>query len=120
MAGVLTPREIRTLANRLVTAIHPDQVILFGSYAKGRATARSDVDLLVVVPDHLAGCHRPADLAPYLAGSVIRVDLHIVTASEMEVFSQEPYHFLHSISRSGKVLYSAAGVSSAGSRVGSG
>src|SRR5216683_2394641 len=108
MAGTLTPREIRALSDRLVTALHPAQVILFGSYAKGRATPRSDVDLLVVVPDHLAGRHRPSDLTPYVSGSVIRVDLHIVTASELEVYGQEPYHFLHSISRWGKVLYSAA------------
>jgi hypothetical protein len=34
----------------LVEQFHPEQVILFGSYAYGEPTADSDVDLLVVKP----------------------------------------------------------------------
>jgi uncharacterized protein len=110
MTGILSPREIRDLTRRIVTATRPEQVILFGSYAKGRATVHSDLDILVVVPDHMAGQYHPTALSPYVSGSVIRVDLHIVTASELAVHGAERYHFLHSIRMSGKVLYDASEV----------
>lgn len=35
----------------LVRALHPKQVYLFGSCAKGESSLGSDIDLLVVVPD---------------------------------------------------------------------
>jgi predicted nucleotidyltransferase len=35
---------------RIVKKFHPDQVILFGSHARGDAGPDSDVDLLVVMP----------------------------------------------------------------------
>ena len=43
-------KEIRTVARRIAREFRPHRVILFGSYARGDATADSDVDLLVVLP----------------------------------------------------------------------
>ena len=42
---------IPEMVRRIVEAVHPLQVILFGSHARGDARADSDVDFLVVVPD---------------------------------------------------------------------
>ncbi|MGD0093516.1 MAG: nucleotidyltransferase domain-containing protein, partial [Planctomycetota bacterium] len=39
-------REIRAFAKRVVAEFHPQRIVLFGSYARGAATADSDVDLL--------------------------------------------------------------------------
>ena len=41
---------IRRYAKQIVEKFQPDQVILFGSYAKGEQREDSDVDLLVVMP----------------------------------------------------------------------
>ena len=41
---------IRRFVRRLVAEFPAQQVILFGSFAKGGASADSDVDLLVVMP----------------------------------------------------------------------
>jgi predicted nucleotidyltransferase len=43
----LPPLVQRTL-QRLIRAFAPDRILLFGSYAKGRAHDGSDVDLLVI------------------------------------------------------------------------
>ena len=43
-------RNIRAFVKQVVERFHPRQVILFGSYAYGKPTADSDVDLLVVMP----------------------------------------------------------------------
>jgi predicted nucleotidyltransferase len=41
---------IRRFAREIVRRFHPDQIILFGSYAYGTPTPDSDVDLLVIMP----------------------------------------------------------------------
>src|SRR5437762_11609474 len=43
-------RVIRRYARAIVEEFHPDQIILFGSYASGTPHEDSDVDLLVVMP----------------------------------------------------------------------
>ena len=43
-------RQIRDLTQQIVLKFHPDRVILFGSYAYGKPTSDSDVDLLVILP----------------------------------------------------------------------
>jgi hypothetical protein len=42
--------QLRPYLQILVERFHPEQVILFGSYAYGEPTPDSDVDLLVVKP----------------------------------------------------------------------
>ena len=47
-ATPLTEEMLTEIVERIVDALAPEKVILFGSYAEGRANADSDVDLLVV------------------------------------------------------------------------
>ena len=46
---MISMESIRTLTEKIVEQYHPQQVILFGSYAYGAPTADSDVDLLVIL-----------------------------------------------------------------------
>ena len=43
-------REIKKYADRLAEKFRPKRIILFGSYAGGKPTENSDVDLLVIMP----------------------------------------------------------------------
>lgn len=45
-------KDIKVFVERVVAQFRPQRVILFGSYAYGRPTEDSDVDLLVVVSHH--------------------------------------------------------------------
>src|SRR5437868_15278859 len=46
-----TPQAlIRRMVQRIVDKFHPEQIILFGSHARGDAGPDSDVDLLIVMP----------------------------------------------------------------------
>src|SRR5437588_9059508 len=54
-SGVYFPRlapmsAIRKFARQIAERFHPDAIVLFGSYAYGKPTPDSDVDLLVVMP----------------------------------------------------------------------
>jgi predicted nucleotidyltransferase len=107
MTAQLSEAEIRKLVDRIVSLTGPDRVILFGSYAKGRATARSDLDLLVVLPDGSSGW-RPCDLEPFVNGSIVPVDIHIVSTEELQEYGREQHHFLNSVLLSGLVMYERA------------
>ena len=45
--GILTIDEIRKACNAILESYHIEFCYLFGSYAKGKASARSDIDLLI-------------------------------------------------------------------------
>jgi predicted nucleotidyltransferase len=42
--------QIQRMVRRIASEFDPDQIILFGSHARGEAGPDSDVDLLVVMP----------------------------------------------------------------------
>lgn len=47
---VVKRQHIKAFVKQVVSRFHPQRVILFGSYAYGRPTPDSDVDLLIVMP----------------------------------------------------------------------
>lgn len=55
MAGKKTEAELKELTDKVVNAVTKhfavDEIILFGSYAKGSANDNSDVDIAVVSPE---------------------------------------------------------------------
>ena len=51
---------IDRMVKRIVKKFDPEQIILFGSHARGEAGPDSDVDLLVVMP--VEGCRREKSL----------------------------------------------------------
>ena len=57
---MITDDQIREAVAILVREAQPERVILFGSYARGEATAGSDLDLLVVEKE---ARHRQAEMA---------------------------------------------------------
>jgi|SRR6516162_8472266 predicted nucleotidyltransferase len=47
--GLITKPTIQLLARRIARQFRPNKIILFGSYAYGRPTPESDIDLLVIM-----------------------------------------------------------------------
>ncbi len=43
---------LNEITHRLVAALHPDQIILFGSHAWGTPSEDSDIDLVLVMPEN--------------------------------------------------------------------
>jgi predicted nucleotidyltransferase len=54
-------KVIESLVQNIVEAVHPLKIILFGSYARGKANPQSDIDVLVVMPEGVH-CRRTAQL----------------------------------------------------------
>ena len=77
------------------------QVILFGSYARGRRDLFTDLDLLVVMDSQLDFVARNAEIARRVHARV-SVDL-AYTPRELEELRERPF-FVHVLA-TGKVLY---------------
>ena len=102
-----------TLLRRIVAAIvdvaDPDQVILFGSHARGDAGADSDIDLVVVEAEPFGpGRDRRAEAARLwraLTGLEVATDILVYSRDEVEYWRDSLNHVLARALREGKVLY---------------
>jgi len=54
--------EIHEVGARIGREFRPERVILFGSWAEGRASADSDVDLLVILPFEGRPLHKSLEI----------------------------------------------------------
>ena len=84
----------------------PERVILFGSYAKGNASAESDVDLLVVMPEEPSGARVAAEIITRLKPA-IPVELIVRSSRKLSERLALNDYFLREIMTSGKELYAA-------------
>src|SRR5437879_13421146 len=80
-------RVIRRYARAIAEEFHPDQIILFGSYAYGTPHEDSDVDLLVVMPAR--NQHDQAVRIRWRLAAPFPVDLIVRTPQQMTWRSQE-------------------------------
>jgi len=100
------PQLLEKAVQRIVSALQPEAVYLYGSHAYGQPHQNSDVDLLVVVRDSPLPRHKRAvEAYRALRGLFIPAEVQVVTRREFERRAQ----WLSSIERvakeKGKVLY---------------
>ena len=100
---------LQRITAALVEAADPEQVILFGSQARGDAGPESDVDLVVVEAepfgperDRFAEALR---LWRALAGFRVAADVLVYSRDEVEYWRDSLNHVLARALREGKVLY---------------
>ena len=78
-------QAVQQLVDRVVETVHPLRVILFGSAARNEASARSDIDLLVVMPN---GTHRrqtSQTLYRQIRGIGVPFDVLVATPKDLEI-----------------------------------
>ena len=104
---MVTELEIQDITKRIVEFIHPQKVLLFGSYAKGNANEHSDLDLLVIVENsELPKRKREVLLYNWLGTRYsFPKDILIRTASEVEEWKNVRQAFITSVHNEAKVLY---------------
>ncbi len=59
---MVTRRQIRAYAAEIAREFRPRRIILFGSYAYGKPTRDSDVDLLVIMPHKGCGADKATEI----------------------------------------------------------
>jgi HEPN domain-containing protein/predicted nucleotidyltransferase len=95
---------------RLVDALHPERVYLFGSRTRGEAHADSDYDFMVVVPDETKATRPDLEQTAYaaLGGLNIANDVLVRTRASFEWELPVVASLAATIEREGRLLYGSA------------
>ena len=96
------------MVRRIVQHCDPDQIILFGSQARGTAHADSDVDLLVVMPVEGSKRAKQVELRCVLHDICIPKDIIVVRPEELERRRNIVGTVVWPAVGEGKVLYARA------------
>ena len=73
---------LETITARIVQAIQPQKVILFGSWARGERGRHSDIDLLIVHDSSLPRPQRYAQVRRLFWGMGLPMDILVYTPEE--------------------------------------
>ena len=102
----LEPDLLNEIVQRLVNALHPEKIYLFGSHAYGQPNDDSDVDLLIVVNDSdLPIRKKIADGYQSLWGLRIPKDIVVVTQSQFDKRSRWLSSIERVVTDKGRLLY---------------
>ena len=103
--GTVPEQLLRELVRLIVEEIHPERILLFGSAARGRMRAGSDLDILVVK----SGVHRRRTaqvLYSRLPDIPISKDILVAHPEDLESYRDDPGYIYGAILEEGRVLYS--------------
>jgi predicted nucleotidyltransferase len=98
-------KQIQSMVRRIVSQFDPEQIILFGSLARGQAGPDSDVDLLVVMP--VEGSKRAKQLEIRAAVHDVHLpkDIIVSRSEEFQWRKDTVGTIEHPAVREGRVLY---------------
>ena len=103
--------QIDQLISRIVKTIsheyRPQKIILFGSYAYGRATPDSDIDLLIIKDTDLRMVDRFVEVKRLIYDPQLRIPVSplVYTPHELQERLDMGDDFVEEVMREGKVLY---------------
>jgi predicted nucleotidyltransferase len=103
----ISREKIVRAAHRIAEAVHPEKVILFGSYAYGHPTADSDVDFLIVHPARTRSQRMNVAIkaSTALEPRPFPVDILVRSAQKIRQRVKMGDGFLQEISQRGRVVY---------------
>lgn len=99
-------QEIRRVCAQIVRLFQPERIVLFGSYAYGRPTTDSDVDLLVVMPFDGKGFRKASEIRSRIDAE-FPLDLVVRTPEEVSRRLTGGDFFLREVTEKGQLLYAA-------------
>ena len=104
---MVSRREIRRVCLQIAREFRTRKIILFGSYAYGRPSPDSDVDLLVIMPHKGRATDQAAEINSCLEH---RFPIDVIVRSPRDVQQRLKWndYFLHEVTQKGVVLYESA------------
>ena len=93
------------IITRIVDAIHPVKIILFGSYANGNPTFDSDIDLIVVTETPLPKRKTSVALWNLLGNIPLPKDIIVTSLEEFDFYCHEAGSVMRTANEKGVVIY---------------
>ena len=98
-----------SIVQRVLSAGHPEKIVLFGSRARNTTHPESDYDLLIVEPSDLPRSARSGAYYRALSDLAVEVDVLVVTPEEIRDWECVPQAFITTALREGRTLYERQG-----------
>lgn len=98
-------RTIRAIVKHIAEKFDPEKIILFGSYAYGKPTAWSDVDLLVIMDAPKGELETSLEIRRSLPTITFGLDIVVRSRKVIEKRKKLGDWFLIDVTGKGKVLY---------------
>ena len=101
----VTTQILDEIVRRIVAALDPERIILFGSYAGGVPHADSDVDLFVVMETELPPARRELEVCRLLRPRPFPVDIIVKTPAEYQRIIVDTADFFRDSILRGRILF---------------
>ncbi|MFQ5614364.1 MAG: nucleotidyltransferase domain-containing protein [Anaerolineae bacterium] len=96
---------LQFIVTRIAEAIHPQRIILFGSWARGEHHPHADIDILIIQESALPRPQRYAQVRRLFWGMGVPMDILVYTPEEFARYQSIPGSFTHTVAHEGKALY---------------
>lgn len=98
-------KTIEEIKERLIRAYDPESIILYGSQASGKATEKSDIDILIMKDTKDRPIDRRILVEKILADRAVPLDIVVYTPQEMSYLFSIGSPFIEEVIESGRVLH---------------
>ena len=96
---------VKEIVEKIKIQFHPQKIILFGSYAWGKPTEGSDIDLFIIMESNLRRDERAVQISDFFPYRLFALDVIVYTPEELELSLKRGNPFIKEILTKGKVLY---------------
>jgi predicted nucleotidyltransferase len=106
---MINKKTLEEIKNRLIKTYNPIAIYLFGSYAWGKPTKDSDLDLLIIIDKSDEKSYKRQDAAfDALFDLNFSKDIIVYTKEEFDAYSRNKTTFGYKIKKDGTLLYARA------------
>jgi len=102
---ILTEQKLNTIKDTIVCKFDPAAIYIFGSYATGMATDKSDLDLLVINHTSTPNDRIGVEISKALFPRDYSLDLLVLNTEEIKIKIEKNYSFWKNILKNGKKIY---------------
>jgi predicted nucleotidyltransferase len=107
VARPVTPGLLKEVTQKVVQAFRPKNIILFGSYAYGKPTTDSDLDLLIIMESRDRPAERIRKVSDLFDPRPLPMDFIVLTPGEVRQRLDGFDPFLEEVFEKGQLLYGA-------------
>jgi len=96
---------LKSIIRRIVSVLPPEEIILFGSYVKGKLKSESDIDIAVIYNNPHSKRQIAMDIYMALAGLGVPIDIIILATQEVKKYENAKETIIHEIIKNGRTIF---------------